>query len=115
MKKLKVRGKINLFTSDKEKFKIFCRSFEKSKQILFMFKRTYDGESIKIRAQHYEKESSFKMTFYNKKKKEHLHTIKDKTGQKIHIVPTEVFKVVGNLVNYKIQLEKKENDSAQYN
>ena len=86
-------------------FKIFCRSFEKSKQVLFLFKRTNDGESVKIRAQHYRKERSFKLTFYDKKER-HIHKIKDITGQKIHIVPTKVFEEVGNLVKYKIELYK---------
>merc|ERR1712228_881860 len=104
IKKLTVKNKMNLHIANDKCFKIFCRSFEKSKQVLFLYKRTTDGSSVKIRAQHYGKEQSYSfiLTFYDMMER-HIFKIKDKTGLKMHEVPAEVFDEVGNIVKYKIQ------------
>ena len=106
IRKLTVKSKLNLLQADMKKFRMLNNSFEKSRKVVFLFKMTKDSTSIKVCAQHYgDKENSFILTFYDKKER-HIHKISDKTGLKIHTIPAIVFREVGSLVKYKIQISK---------
>eukprot|EP00092_Neocalanus_flemingeri_P006809 GFUD01007353.1.p1 GENE.GFUD01007353.1~~GFUD01007353.1.p1 ORF type:complete len:187 (-),score=49.27 GFUD01007353.1:77-637(-) len=106
VKKFTVKSKLNLHQALSTKFRTFNQAFEKSRQVSFLFKKTKDCSSVKICAQHYGKEeNSFTLTLYDKRDR-HLHKISDKTGLKIHIIPAKVFKEVGSIVKYKIQISK---------
>ena len=104
-RKLTVRSKLNFFKAHGQKFNIFCQSFDKSRQVLFLYKKTKEQDSISICAQHYGQENSFILTFYDKQDR-HMHKIVGKTGLKIHVIPGKVFNEVGPLVKYKIQISK---------
>ena len=104
-RKLTVRSKLNFFKAHGEKFNIFCQSFEKSRQVLFLYKKTKEQDSVRICAQSYGEQNSFTMTFYDKKER-HIYKISGKTGLQIHLIPSKVFKEVGPLVKFKIQINK---------
>ena len=104
IRKLTVRSKLNFFQAHEEKFSIFCQSFE-NREVLFMYKKTKDKDSVRICAQSSGEETFFSMTFYDQKER-HIHKIAGKTGLKIHLIPGRVFKEVGHLVKYKILLTK---------
>jgi len=67
VRKLTVRSKLNFSKAHEEKFNIFCQSFEKSRQVLFLYKKTKELDSVRICVQSYGEENSFTMTFYDKK------------------------------------------------
>ena len=104
IKKLSVRSKLNFFKAHEEKFNIFCQAFDKSRNVLFLYKKTKEKDSIKICVQNYGKENTFTITFYDKKDR-HIHKLAGKTGLKIHLIPAKVFKEVGPMVKYKIQMD----------
>ena len=62
VRKLTVKNKLNLLQADIKKFRIFCKSFDKSNKVMFLYKLTKDGTSIKIVAQHYANENFFTLT-----------------------------------------------------
>ena len=104
VRKMAVRGKLNFRQADKKCFKIFCESFDKMDNVIFLFKMTLDGDSVKICAQQVGKvDRHFTLTLYDKKSR-HIYKITDKTGLRIHLIPAKVFKEVGALVRYKIKL-----------
>jgi len=103
VKNLTVKSYLNILQADKNRFRIFCKSFDESNRIMFLFKLTKDGTSIKIVAQHYANENFFTLTLYDKKNR-HFHKISDKTGLKVHDIPSMVFREVGSLVKYKIKI-----------
>eukprot|EP00092_Neocalanus_flemingeri_P049968 GFUD01057608.1.p1 GENE.GFUD01057608.1~~GFUD01057608.1.p1 ORF type:complete len:193 (+),score=62.12 GFUD01057608.1:37-579(+) len=106
VRNLTVRSKLNFFKAHGEKFNVFCQSFDKCRQVLFLYKKTKEQDSVRISVQHYgRKDISFTMTFYDKKDR-HLHKIVGKTGLQIHLIPGKVFREVGPLVSYKIVMSK---------
>eukprot|EP00092_Neocalanus_flemingeri_P030993 GFUD01033661.1.p1 GENE.GFUD01033661.1~~GFUD01033661.1.p1 ORF type:complete len:188 (+),score=42.73 GFUD01033661.1:98-661(+) len=101
---LRVKSSLNLLRADKNRFRVFCESFHKSRQILFLFKMTKDCSSIKICAQNYDNKSClYTLTLYDKKNR-HIHKISGETGMEIHTIPSRVFREVGSLVKYKLQI-----------
>ena len=104
IRKLAVRSGLSFFKAPEDMFSIFCQSFEKN-QVVFMYRKTKDKDSVRICAQSYGEETSFTMTFYDTKDR-HIHKIAGKTGLLIHLLPSKVFKELGPLVKYKIQIAK---------
>merc|ERR1711872_414013 len=106
IRKLCVRGWLHLQAAAASKFRPFCSSFEATRKVVFLFKLTKERDSVKICAQHYTKEHTYTLTFYDKNDR-HIHKIPNsKTGLAIHIVPAKVFAELGNSVKYKIQMMK---------
>jgi len=104
VRKMTARGKLNFRQADKKCFKIFCESFVKMDNVMFLFKMTLDGESVKICAQQVgQVDRRFTLTLYDKKSR-HIYKITDQTGLNIHLIPAKVFREVGALVKYKIKL-----------
>ena len=104
--KLIVKSKLNIQGALSNKFSPFCSAWEASRKVVFLYKLTKEGDSIKICAQHYAKEHTFTLTLYDKKDC-HIHKIESaKTGLDLHKVPPWVFAEVGNCVKYKIQMTK---------
>ena len=104
VKKMAVRGKLNFRQADKTCFRIFCESFDKMDNVIFLFKMTLDGGSVKICDQQVGKiDRHFTLTLYDKKSR-HIYKITDQTGLRIHLIPAKVFREVGALVKFKIKL-----------
>lgn len=105
--KLRVMGKLNVFSATTKGFKPYCRSFEAKYDVSFMFKKCLHSENIKMWVGGWTKKYNYKINlFASTPPFSIIWSTSGPTHGDIEIVPAELIKKHGNLIKYEVKLGK---------